>query len=203
MLFPLAAIASGGRTAIITLAGSGIVYAWIASRGKRGGLFYLSVAAVSFFSLMVVSYISSRDPLAFFAIHTSARIDGSMKYIDYVNAHSPFWGLGLDAGLFLREQGIIPYGSPHNIFLDAFVTMGWAGLIVVVSFLVFGLVQLCKIFKNSADIHSRALLVATVCAVLLAGQAYLSIWSKHNMVAVSFYLFLALSFTEAKLHKVS
>lgn len=196
--FLLAAFASSGRTAIITIVLSGIVYAWIATSGKRGPLLYASIVAVSSLSLLLVSYISSGNPLAFFDIHTSARVSGSIKYVEYVNANSPFWGIGIDAGKFLREQGVIPYGSPHNIFLDAFVTMGWAGLIVLSVFLVVWAVDIFKLYKKNTDPQRRALLVSTFLAVLIAAQAYLSIWSKHNMNLVFFYLYLAISFAQLR-----
>ncbi len=196
--FFLAAVASQGRTAIITIVLSGIVYAWISARKKREFLLYTLIVAMLLFLLLLVSYISSGNPFSFSDIHSSARISGSIEYIKYINDNSPVLGLGLGAGRFLREQGVVPYGSPHNIFLDAFATMGWAGLIVFTVFLIVWLVDIFKLYKKNTDPHQRALLVSTFFAVLVAGQAYLSIWSKHNMVLAFFYFYLAISFAQLR-----
>ncbi len=192
LLFVLATLASHGRTAIITTVVSGVIYLYISSYGKRGLLVGFAIVVFSLTALISVAYISSGDPLAVSKIHTSRRIEGGIKYINYVLEKSPCWGLGIDGPQFLREKRVIPYGSPHNIFLEAFVTMGFSGLAVFTCFVLFLCYTIRQLFILNPDPHQRALLVSALIAWLVDGQAFLSIWAKPNMTLIFFYLFFAI-----------
>ena len=192
LLFLLAMLASHGRTAIVTTAASGLVYLYFASAGKRDFFVGIIIVLFSLIALVSVAYISSGDPLAVSKINTSRRIEGGIKYINYVLENSPGLGLGIDGPNFLREKKIIPYGSPHNIFLEAFVTMGFSGLAVFIGFVLFISYKIKQLFLLNPDSHQRALLVSVFVAWLVDGQAFLSIWAKPNMTLIFFYLFFAI-----------
>ncbi|MFK5925627.1 MAG: O-antigen ligase family protein [Desulfuromusa sp.] len=192
LLFLIATLASHGRTAIITTAVSGVVYLSIATAGKRSLGVGLIIVILSLAALVAVTYISSGDPIAFSKIHTSKRIDGGSKYIKYVLDHSPYWGLGVDGAKFLREKKVIAYGSPHNIFLEAFVSMGFFGLSVFIGFILFLSYRIRLLYLLNPDPHQKALLVSVLVAFLVDGQSFLSVWAKPNMTLIFFYLFFAI-----------
>lgn len=203
LLFLLSMLASHGRTAIITTAVSGVVYLYISSAGKRGLLVGFLMVIFSIAALVSVTYISSGDPLAVSKINTSRRIEGGIKYINYVLENSPGLGLGIDGPKFLREKKIIPYGSPHNIFLEAFVTMGFSGLAVFIGFVLFIGYKIKPLFLLNPDSHQRALLVSVFVAWLVDGQSFLSIWAKPNMTLIFFYLFFAICIAKVPEQNIS
>jgi len=192
LLFFLATLASHGRTAIITTVVSGVIYIYLSSAGRRGVLVGLVMVTFSFVALVSVAYISSGDPLAFSKIHSSRRIEGSIQYINYVVDKSPCCGLGIDGPQYLREKEVIPYGSPHNIFLEAFVTMGFSGFAVFMGFVIFLSYKIRQLFLLNPDPHQKAVLVSALVAWLVDGQSFLSIWAKPNMTLIFFYLFFAI-----------
>ena len=188
----LAHFASYGRTAILVVLISGAVYLYLSSSGRRNFPLYFLILCCAGIALISVTYISSGDPFAFSKIHTSKRVEGALLYVQYVSENGHYLGLGVDGADFLRQKGVIPYGSPHNIFLEAYVSLGLSGLAVFSLFVLFLSVQVKRIFFVNQDPHQRALVVSVLVAVLLDCQSYMSLWSKHNMVLIFFYLFLAI-----------
>lgn len=195
LIFFLGNILSYGRTAIVVCFFSLVVYLLISLKSSSVRLICLAIFSLT--ALLLVSYISSGDMLAFSRIHTSERLDGAVKYIDYVVQHSPWTGLGVGGARFLREKQIISYGSPHNLILEAFVSQGVTGLAVLLFFLGYLGFLIRKLYHQGQDRRVKALLVTVPLACLLDGQAYLSLWSKHNMLLIFFYLALVVSMAEA------
>ena len=188
----LANFASHGRTAILVVTISGIVYLYLSFNGKRNLLLYLLIFCCAGIALLSVAFISSGDPFAFSKIHSSKRIEGTINYIQYVSENSHYLGLGVDGADYLRQKGVIPYGSPHNIFLEAYVSLGLIGLTVFSAFILLLSARVKRIFAINPEPHQRALVVAVLVAILADCQSYMSLWSKHNMVLIFFYLFLAI-----------
>ena len=198
-IFFMGALASQGRTAIITISACSALYIFLSSRYRFKLKTYALIAVLFMTALFSVTYISSGDPFAFTKIHTSNRTSGGLKYIEYVAEHSPITGLGVDGPDHLRNEKVIRYGSPHNLFLDAYVTMGAVGLVWFTLFLLLLGVGIKRLYACSQDRHAKAMLVTVFAAWPIDGQAFLSIWSKHNMVLVFFCLFLAIAIVRSGL----
>ena len=188
----LAHFASHGRTAILVTLISSAVYLYLSFSGRRNILVYILILCCAGLALLSVAYISSGDYLAFSEIHTSRRVEGAIRYIQYVSENSRYLGLGVDGADYLRQKKVIPYGSPHNIFLEAYVSLGVVGLAVFSFFVLLLSVQVKRIFATNPDPDQRALVVSVFVAVLVDCQSYMSLWSKHNMLLIFFYLFLAI-----------
>ncbi len=203
-LFFIAAFFSHGRTAIIVTAFSAAVYIGLVFGVKKKKFVLLVVALLFLAALFSVSYISSGNILAFSKINTSRRIDGGFKYVNYVLEHSPVIGLGIDGPDFLREQKVLRYGSPHNIFLDAFVVTGFVGLAIFVAFIGgISFIVYCVAATKGVDRYARALVVTVPIACWVDGQAFMSIWSKHNMMLIFFYITLAIAIAKTSIKEAA
>lgn len=202
LLCALAAFVSQGRTSIIVVIVSTSLFL-ILSYGKQRKLLIATVVVLlAIVCSLSVAYISSGDPYAFSKIHTSRRFEGTQVYLDYVTKNAPYLGIGVDGSDYLRDQRIIPYGSPHNIFLESYVSLGMLGFFGFCFFVFLLLKKIVDLWKCKSGLNQRALVVTVFIAILLDGQAYLSIWSKSNMTLIFFYLLLAVFIAE-KPHECS
>lgn len=196
LLCVIATFVSQGRTSIIVVIVSMALFLILSYGKQRKTLIATVVVLLAIVCSLVVSYISSGDPYAFSKIHTSRRFEGTLIYLDYVSKNAPLLGIGVDGSDYLRDQGIIPYGSPHNVFLESYVSLGGVGFSGFCFFVLLLLRKIIFLWKSRSAIGPRALVVTVFIAILLDGQAYMSIWSKSNMTLIFFYLLLAVFIAE-------
>jgi O-Antigen ligase len=195
----LATFVSQGRTSIIVVIASTALFLVLMYGKHRKAMIAAVVILLAVVCSLSVAYISSGDPYAFSKIHTSNRLYGTQIYLDYVVGHAPLFGLGVDGSDYLRDQGIIPYGSPHNIFLESYVSLGLIGFFGFCFFILLLLKKVIGLWQSKADLSRRVLVVTVFIAIILDGQAYMSIWSKSNMTLIFFYLLLAVISAEKPL----
>lgn len=195
----LATFVSQGRTSIIVLIVSTSLFLVLTYGKQRKMLIASIVMLLVILCSLTVAYISSGEPFALSKIHSSRRIEGTQIYLDYVTENAPLWGIGVDGSDYLRDQKIIPYGSPHNLFLESYVSLGLVGFFGFCFFSLFLLKKIISLWKSNADLSRRVLVVSVFIAIFLDGQAYLSIWSKSNMTLIFFYLLLAVFSAEKPL----
>jgi len=189
----VATILLQGRTAILTIiTGLAIFFVFYYWEKTKKIYIILTLSAVGIATLLIISYISSGNLLGIEQIHTSGRINGFSTYISYVNQKNTLLGIGILGDNHMYHSGLMAYKHPHNIFMEAYVTMGFFGLFALSILILSLFTYIVKLAKFSKIEYAKPLLFSTLGSFLISSQAFWSIWSKNHLVLMLLYLLLAI-----------